>query len=562
MPADEISLNSNLTLASSKIQINTWKIAALLIAVLFSIPVITILYNLFVPNTELWRHLADTILGDYIVNSLILMVGVGGITILLGVSTAWLVTMCQFPGSRLFSFLLLLPMAMPAYIIAYTYTGILDVSGPLQNWIRDSFGLSYGEYWFPEIRSISGAILVMSLVLYPYIYLLSRAAFIEQSICVLDVARSLGCSAYRMFFTVALPLVRPAVMVGLSLVLMETLADYGTVQYFGVPTFTTGIFRTWFGMDNSAGAAQLSAMLLGFIVLLIYLEQYSRRRSRYYHSSSRYQIITPFKLRRTQAFSAVVYCTMIILLGFVLPVWFLFKWSLLSYRDTVDEEFIRLLWHSLYLAGITATLAIILSLIIAYTKRRFSGRMMSFVMRTLSLGYAIPGTIIAVGVMLPFAWLDNKISEWLNHLLGLDTGLLLSGSIFVVVFGYLVRFLAISLNTIDASLNKVKASLDEAAMSMGAGSIRIIKQIHLPMIRGSLLTAFLLVFVDVLKELPATLILRPFNFNTLAVKTYELANEERLIDAAVPAIAIVLVGIIPVILLSRSINNSRPGQNA
>ena len=541
---------------------NYWKTIALILVIVFSIPVLTVLFSLFIPNEEIWRHLVSTLLHQYVINSLILMLGVGLLTVTIGVSCAWLVTMCDFPGRKLFSFALLLPMAIPAYIIAYTYTGIFDVMGPVQNWIRLSFDLQFGEYWFPEVRSISGAIFVMAMVLYPYVYLLTRAALIEQSVCVLEVSRTLGCGPFKMFHKVALPLVRPAIIVGLSLVLMETLADYGTVQYFGVNTFTTGIFKTWFGFDNSVGAAQLSAILLCFIVVLIYLEQYSRRHSKYIHSSTRYTPIVPARLSGIKKYISIVYCSLVFILGFGLPVFFLVQWSYLTYSEMIDDAFWQLIWNSLSLAGLTAFVAIFLSLMVVYGKRHSPGVFMGSVIRILSLGYAIPGTIIAVGVLLPFAWLDNRVDDYMQKLFGMDSGLFLSGTIFVLVFAYIVRFLAISLNSLDASLQKVKPSLDEAALSLGTGAFGLIKKIHIPMIRGSVLTAFLMIFVDVLKELPATLILRPFNFNTLAVKTYELANEERLIDAASPALAIVLAGLIPVVLLNIAINRARPGANA
>ena len=550
------------SLYKHKLHLNIWKITALVIAVILSIPVITVLTSLFFPNQEIWQHLFETLLHRYVLNSFTLMVGVGLITIIIGVSCAWLVTMCNFPGKHFFVFALLLPMAIPAYIIAYTYTGVFDVMGPFQTWLRHTFELSFGEYWFPEIRSMGGAIFVMSMVLYPYVYLLTRAALIEQSVCVLEVSRTLGCGPVRMFFSVAMPLIRPAIIVGVSLVMMETLADYGTVQYFGVLTFTTGIFKTWFGLDNSLGAAQLSAILLGFIIVLICLEQYSRRHAKYFHSSTKYTPITPVQLTGIRAILSTLFCGLVFFLGFALPVYFLIKWSLLTHSEMIDGDFWQLIWNSLSLALITAVCALLLSLIIVYGKRKFPDNFMSSILRFLSLGYAVPGTIIAVGVLLPFAWFDNHVNKIMVSMFNIDTGLILSGTIIVLVFAYLVRFLAISLNTLDASMQKVKPSLDEAAMTMGAGSATVITKIHLPLIRGSVLTAFLLVFVDVLKELPATLILRPFNFNTLAVKTYELANEERLIDAASPALAIVLAGLIPVILLSISINRSRPGSYA
>ncbi len=556
------TLSRSIYLPSFLSNINLWKVSSVLLALFLSIPLLTILFSVFVPSGEVWQHLFDTVLKEYVFNSLLLMLGVGLLTFVIGVASAWLVTMCQFPGCRMFSWMLLLPMAMPAYIIAYTYTGILDVSGPLQDWIRLSFDLGFGDYWFPEIRSLGGAVLLLSLVLYPYVYLLARAAFIEQSICVLEVSRTLGCGAYRMFFKVALPLARPAILVGLSLVLMETLADYGTVQYFGVPTFTTGIFRTWFGLGNNMAAAQLSAFMFLFVIILVYLEQYSRNQSRYFHTSSKYSQINPIPLKGMVSILAFLLCGGVVFFGFIVPVYFLIQWALETYASVVDEEFIKLIWHSFTLAFITSVVALAMALFLAYGKRRYSGPWMNNIVRFVGLGYALPGTIIAVGVMLPFAWFDNALDAWLKDSFGISSGLLLSGGLFILVVAYLVRFLAISVNSVDAALAKVKPTMDESGRTMGLKDGEIIKKIHIPMIKGSILTAALLVFVDVLKELPATLILRPFNYNTLAIRTFELANDERLADAATPALTIVLVGIIPVILLSLSIAKSRPGHNA
>lgn len=534
----------------------------LLLVLIFSVPVLTVLSSVFVSNVEIWQHLRATVLTDYISNSLLLMLGVGITTLVIGVVSAWLVTMFRFPGVRIFEWALLLPMAIPAYIIAYTYTGVLDVGGPLQIWIRDFFHLEFGEYWFPEVRSLGGAICMLSLVLYPYVYLLTRAAFIEQSVCVLEVSRTLGCGPLRSFYRVGIALARPAIIVGLSLVLMETLADYGTVQYFGVSTFTTGIFRTWFGLGDSLAAAQLSAFMMLFVVLLLLLEYRSRQQSRFHHTSTRYQRISKLPLQGIHGWTACLMCIIPVLLGFLVPIMFLIQWTMQTYAQVLDEEFLQLIGHSLILAAITAIIAIVLSLYMSYGKRQAGSVIIKLGVRFVGMGYALPGTVIAVGVLLPFAWLDHHLNALSSEYLGVKTGLLLSGTLIALVFAYLVRFLAVSLNTVNAGLLKVKPSMDEAARSMGLKDYSILKKIHVPMIRGSLLTAALLVFVDVLKELPATLILRPFNFNTLAIRTYELANEERLAEAACPALAIVLVSILPVILLSRSISKSRPGSNA
>ncbi len=536
-----------------------WNSSLLVLSVLFSIPLAVISGSVFFPETEIWAHLADTVLTDYIFNSLMLIIGVGIFSLIIGVVPAWLVTMYRFPLSRYLEWLLLLPMAMPAYIIAYSYTGMLDVSGPLQTSIREITGWHYRDYWFPEVRSLGGAITMLSLVLYPYIYLLTRAAFIEQSICVLEVSRTLGCNSINAFRRVALPLARPAIMVGLSLVVMETLADYGTVQYFGVSAFTTGIFRTWFGLGNSLAAAQLSAVLLVFVAVFVYLEKRSRKQARYHHTSSRYSNLLQKKLNKSSGYFALIFCALPMILGFIIPIAYLIDMALDTYSQVLNKDFYLLLFHSLSLAFTTSMIALLIALFMAYSNRNTVSPVNRFLVRFVSMGYAIPGTVIAVGVLIPFAWFDNTLDTFLTEHFNISSGLLISGTIVTLIFAYLTRFLAVSINTVEAALVKIKPVMDEVAKTTGISSVGIIKHIHMPMMKGSLLTALLLVFVDVLKELPATLILRPFNFNTLAVRAYELANEERLASAAVPALAIVLAGIIPVIMISNSISRSRAG---
>ncbi len=539
------------------IQFRPYPAFIFVLAVALSMPVAVVLAHVFVPSGDIWQHLSSTVLPDYIRNSLLLMFGVAIGTLLIGVTAAWLTTMCQFPGRSVFEWALLLPMAMPAYIIAYTYTGMLDFAGPLQTSLREWFGWQYGDYWFPQIRSLNGAVAMLTLVLYPYVYLLSRAAFLNQSICVLDVSRTLGNGPWKTFWKVALPLARPAIIAGLSLALMETLADYGTVQFFGVSTFTTGIFRTWFGMGSAAAAAQLAAGLMVFVFALVLIERYSRRKARYHHTSRRHQDLRRFQLTGGRAFLALLFCLFILGLGFLLPAFQLLSWTINVADTVIDAEFLRLLVNSLSLAAFAAVLALLLALVMAYAQRLYPGKLVSGAVRVAGMGYAVPGAVIAVGVMIPFAWIDNTIDDLARSQFNYSTGLLLSGTLVAVTFAYLTRFLAVSLQTVDSGLTRITHSMDEAGRSFGFRPLQILRQIHIPMLSASLMTALLLVFVDVLKELPATLILRPFNFNTLAVKAYELASDERLAEAAPAALAIVIVGIIPVILLSKTITRSR-----
>ena len=539
-----------------------WNFSLISIALVVALPILVIAAFIFLPTNANWQHLLDHLLGQYISNTIILILGVSAGVLSMGIITAWLTSMCEFPGRRWLSWALLLPLAFPAYIIAYTYTGLLDFGGPVQSFLRETFGWHYGDYWFPEVRSIGGAIAMLSLVLYPYVYMMTRAAFLEQSLCVIDVSRTLGNSPLQSFYRVALPLARPAIVTGLSLALMETLADYGTVQYFGVATFTTGIFRIWFGFGDSTTAAQLAAMLLGFVLMLILLERYSRKRARFHHTSNKYSAIRRYQLRGGRAALAFIACLLPILFGFLLPAGQLLTWTLTTATESFNASFFRLTMNSLMLAAISALVAVWFALVLVYGKRLQGNFISNGATRIAALGYAIPGTVIAIGVLLPLAWFDNTIDSWMRASFGISTGLLLSGTLVALIFAYTVRFLSVSIQAVEAGLGKIKTSMDDAGRSLGLSPLQVLRKIHLPLMQGTVLTALLLVFVDVLKELPATLILRPFNFNTLAVRAYEMAADERLADAGAPALMIVAAGIIPVILLSRAISQSRAGAKA
>ena len=536
-----------------------WKPGILLVALLFSLPIFTIASFIIHPTNEIWQHLLDTVLSEYLVNSALLMLGVGIGTLVIGVGCAWLTSVCVFPGKRFFAWALLLPLAFPAYIIAYTYTGMFDYAGPVQTWIRDTTGWGLHDYFFPEVRSLGGAVTMFSLVLYPYVYLLSRAAFLEQSVCVLEVSRTLGCSVWSSFYRVALPLARPAIVAGLSLALMETLADYGAVSYFGLGVFTTGIFRTWFGLGDGTAAAKLAAILLMFVFVLVVIERWSRKQSRYHHTSNRYSALPQYRLVGYHAGLAFCACFIPLLLGFLLPAYQLAVWAFETYEYMIDISFVKLTLHSISLALSAAALAVVLALFLAYGKRLFSSNAVATSIRVVATGYAIPGTVVAVGVIIPFAWIDNSLDTVMREHFGYSSGLLLSGSLFAVMFAYMVRFLAVSIQSVESGLTKIKPSMDDAARSLAYTPIEILMKVHLPLMKGTVLTAFLIVFVDVMKELPATLILRPFNFNTLAVRAFELASDERLADSSTAALMIVVVGLVPVILLSHSISASRVG---
>ncbi|WJG08124.1 iron ABC transporter permease [Aliiglaciecola sp. LCG003] len=524
---------------------------------LLGLPVLVVFTSLVDPQPEIWKHLADTVLADYIVNSLLLAFSVGLGCLLLGGSLAWCVVRFEFWGRKTLQWVLVLPLAMPAYIIAYTYTGLLDFAGPLQSALREHFGWSYGEYWFPEIRSLSGAIAMLILVLYPYVYILARTAFAEQSKSLREASLSLGISSWRYFIQVALPMARPALLAGTALTMMEAFADYGTVQYFGVSTFTTGIFRTWFGLGNQIAASQLAALLCTFVLVLLLLERWSRNKVRYYQRGNVADTIPRIKLNPSAGLTLLLLCALVPLLGFFVPVYQLLIWALANSNGYISDDFWQLLWNSFFLAGVAAVLIVGLAIVFAYGKRLSRHPLMSIQIQTVSLGYAIPGTVIAVGVLLPLSWADHGINYLSETFYDTSVGLILSGTLVALLLAYTVRFLSVALQNVDSGLARITPSMDEAARSMGLSSPKVLFRVHIPIMRASIISALLLVFVDVLKELPATLILRPFNYNTLAVSAFQYASDERLVDAAAPALAIVAAGLIPVIMLSRALDKNR-----
>ncbi len=535
---------------------NKWVVIAVTTTLLLTTPLWVLVSFLFEPGNENWLHLVDTLLPEYIINSLWLMFGVTIGSLTLGVSSAWLISQHDFFGKKILHWALLLPLAMPAYIIAYTYTGLLEFEGPVQSTLRAFFDPQTVNAWFPEVRSLPGAIVMLSLVLYPYVYLLARTAFSGNTQQIMNASRTLGAGPYRRFFVIALPMARPAVVAGVTLALMETLADFGTVQYFGVPTFTTGIYRTWTGFGDTTTTAQLALLLLAFVSILIAIELWSRKKAEYFAQGTKSASLPATKLSGHKSGLAFMVCLIPVAFGFLIPATQLLTWSIQNAETGFNSEFLTLIWNSFHLAAITAIVAASIALLLAYVQRIHNSRTTRLSKRIVTLGYAIPGTVIAVAVMIPFAWLDNTLDSWMRNTFNISTGLLLSGTLFALVFAYTFRFLSISLQTVESGLKQIKPSMDDSARTLGANRWTILLKIHLPLLNRSLLVAFLLVFVEVLKELPTTLILRPFNFNTLSVKAYEMASDERLADAGLPALLIVLTGLIPVILLSKAIGKS------
>ena len=529
-----------------------------LTALLVVAPVLSVGVNVFSPGTAgTWAHLTATLLPEYIATTLWLCAGVGCGAALLGVGAAWIVTHFDFALRRTFEWALVLPLAMPAYVMAYTYTDLLQFTGPLQRALRETTGWGRADYWFLEVRSLGGAVAMFACVLYPYVYLLARTAFLERGSSVIEAGRSLGLTSWGSFVRVALPMARPAIAAGVALVLMETLADYGTVAYFGVQTFTTGIYRAWFSLGDRAAAAQLAMCLLGFELLLLALERGSRGNARFHGPNTRRTPARGARLTGWQAAAAVGACLVPLLLGFVLPCAVLLQMALTNGDAQFGPRFAALARNSVLVSALTALLAVSLALLVAYA-RRLDPRPLSRTAHWLAgMGYALPGSVIAVGVLIPLARLDNALVQWLRASFGWETGLLLTGSVAALVFACVVRFLAAALQTVDSALQRITPHMDDASRSLGLSPARTLQRVHLPLLRRGLLTAALLVFIDVMKELPATLVMRPFNFDTLATQAYTLASDERLAEASTASLAIVAVGLLPMIVICRQIARER-----
>lgn len=526
--------------------------AGLVLAALIpALPILVVFAALPGSSAELWRDLWQTVLPEYLGNSLILALGVGAGTLGLGLFSAWLVTRLEFPGRRLLAGLFLLPLALPAYILAYTYTGLLAPEGALQGWLRELTGAS-GALW-PDIRSLPGAILIFSLGFYPYVYLLAREALRAPLQGYEDAARTLGSQRGRLFWQVRLPLIRPALFAGVMLALMETMADYGAVYHFGVPTFTTGILRTWHGLGDVQGAMALAAVLAALTMALFVFELRARGRARFSHGSHA-RPVRPHRLNRRQAIAAWVAGGLIVTLGFGAPVLQLGLWALPRIEQVLAPDFQRLLLHSLLLALGAAALITAFALVLALWVRRQSTPVNRGFYRLAGLGYAVPGMVIALGLMIPLGQFDR----WLGAQ-EIISGLLFSGGLLALLWAYLSRFLALGQQGVESGFAMLRPSYGESARMLGLGPWRTTLSVHLPLLRGSLLTVLILAFVETLKELPATLVLRPFNFNTLAVRAHELAADERLADAALPALSIVLLSLPAVILLARL--NGRSGKS-
>lgn len=517
----------------------------LIIALPVVVPLVVVLTSLVAPASDGWIHVRDTLLTEYVGNSLLLMVLTGGIAAVVGGTAAWLTTQYRFFGDRWLTVGLVLPLALPTYVAGYVYADLLEYAGPLQAGLRELNGWGYGDYWFPPIRSLPGAALVMAFVLYPYVYLILRANLQAQSATIHQAARSLRVSGWRLLTRITLPLARPALAGGVALVLMETAAEFGVVEHFGVPTLTTGVFRTWLAMGEQTAALSLAGYLFLLVMLLVVLEQATR-------SGDRTNLAAPAEAPRRRRLSgwrsmvAATICLVPVLVGFVIPGAILLMHTVETGDPLVGRRFLDFIGHSMMVSITAALLCVAAAVWLGYTARLRTGSVSRYGIRIATLGYAVPGLVLATGALLPLTRLDH----WLADLFGFQS-LILTGSVAALVFVYVARFLTVAYNSIHGTLEQIHPSLDAAARSLGASPTRMLRRIHLPMIRGTLLYATLLVFIDVMKELPATLIMRPFNFETLATRVYRLASDERLAEASTAALVIVALSLIPALLLMR-----------
>jgi iron(III) transport system permease protein len=517
------------------------------LSLLIAIPILVVASSLVSPDTEVWNHLWRTQLGEILWNTLRLVFGVGVGVFFLGTGLAWLVTMYRFPGQGAFQWLLVLPIAMPAYVIGFVYRALLDYTGPVQTQFRVLFGK---QVWFPDIASYGGVAIVMTLVLYPYVYLLARTGFLEQSAGKIEAARALGADSWNVFWKVALPLARPSIATGVALALMEALADFGTVAIYGYNTFTVAIYRVWFGMFNRSAATELATLLLILTLGLLALERAVRGRARFYQTESAMRPLSAKRLKGWKACAATVIGALVVAAGFAVPATQLLIWAFQGAQ--FDGRYPELLRVTVQLGVATAFLAVAAAVVVAYGLRLSRSGVVRVCARVATVGYALPGSVIAVGVLGPMAFLDHTIGKLLENALGISTGLIVIGSMGGLVFAYLVRFLAVSSQTVEASLVKITPSMDMAGRSLGAGTSAVLRRIHLPLIRRGLSVAAVLVFVDVVKEMPATLLLRPFGYDTLAVRVWQFTSESLWEAAALPALTIVLVGLLPVIWMTRN----------
>ncbi|WP_070962317.1 ABC transporter permease [Vibrio sonorensis] len=533
-----------------------WKTSSASIALLLVLPILAIFFTALGDADELFHHLMNTVLPTYTFNTIALAAGVMALSLVFGIPSAWFMAMCKLPTERVLQWALVLPLAMPGYIVGYIFTDWFDFAGPVQIFLRDITGWGPGDYWFPDIRTLGGATLVLALVLYPYVYLLGRAAFMEQNVSLLQSARLLKCSPWESFRRISLPLVRPSIAVGLSLVAMETIGDFGTVSYFAVNTLTTAVYDTWLGYSSLTAAAKISAVMLIFIVLLISAERYSRRKQKLFQNQFNSREDFRYELKGWKKWAALSWCWGLVLVAFVFPLGQLVIYAYMYFEQMWTSEFKQFALNSLYVSLTAAVIGVAVALMVNFCQRVNPGKTSLAFMRLSSMGYAVPGTVLAIGIMVPVLAMDHAVNDIARYFEWGRPGLIFSGSMFAIIFAMVVRFSAVAIGSIESSLNKVSPSLDMASRTMGCTSNTMLVRVHLPLIRRGALIAGLLVFIESMKELNAALLLRPFNFETLATYVYNYASDELLELAALPAVLLVLVGLIPLIVVNRSLEQT------
>ncbi|MGR5131232.1 ABC transporter permease [Vibrio alfacsensis] len=533
-----------------------WKTSSGVIALLLVLPILAIFYTAIGETDDLFAHLMATVMPTYIYNTVTLTAGVMMLSLILGIPSAWFMAMCKLPTEKWLQWALVLPLAMPGYIIGYIFTDWFDFAGPIQIFLRDITGWGPGEYWFPDIRTLSGATFVLSLVLYPYVYLLCRAAFMEQNVSLLQSARLLKCSPWESFWRISMPLVRPSIAVGLSLVAMETIGDFGTVSYFAVNTLTTAVYDTWLGYSNLNAAAKISALMLMVVVLLLSAERYSRRKQKLFQSQFNSHEEFRYKLTGWKKWGALIWCWGLVAIAFIFPLLQLVDYAITYFAQSWTPEFREYAWNSLVVSIIAAIIGVVIALVVNFSQRVNGGRTSLVFMRLSSMGYAVPGTVLAIGVMVAVLFMDHRVNDFAKAMEWSRPGLIFSGSMFALIFAMVVRFSAVAIGSVESNLNKISPSLDMASRTMGCTPNTMLWRVHFPLVKRGALIAGLLVFIESMKELNAALLLRPFNFETLATYVYNFASDEHLELAALPAVLLVLVGLIPLVVVNRSLEQN------
>ncbi|MEF1254673.1 MULTISPECIES: ABC transporter permease [unclassified Vibrio] len=533
-----------------------WKTSSGALALLLVLPILAIFTTAVGETNELFSHLMSTVMPTYAYNTVVLVIGTILLSLVLGIPSAWIMAMCRLPSERILQWALVLPLAMPGYIVGYIFTDWFDFAGPVQIFLRDLTGWGPGEYWFPDIRTLTGATIVLSLVLYPYVYLLCRAAFMEQNVSLLQSARLLKCSPWESFRRISLPLARPSIAVGLSLVAMETVGDFGTVSYFAVNTLTTAVYDTWLGYSSLTAAAKISAIMLVVVILLLSAERYSRRKQKLFQSQFSSREDFRYDLVGWKKWLALTWCWGLVCVAFILPLGQLLIYAYKYFAQSWTAEFREYALNSLYVSLAAAFIGVMVALIVNFSQRVNPSRQSLAFMRLSSMGYAVPGTVLAIGVMVPVLSMDHLVNDVAKYMEWERPGLIFSGSMFAIVFAMVVRFSAVAIGSIESSLSKVSPSLDMASRTMGCNANEMLRRVHLPLVRRGALIAALLVFIESMKELNAALLLRPFNFETLATYVYNFASDEKLELAALPAVLLVLVGLVPLVIVNRSLEHS------